>query len=605
MSVLTKNDCGVTTILPLGIDCSVVNATTPLTYDGRIYLNITGGSAPYSISWSNGFKTQTIKNLQVGTYTGTVVDYYGDYSATTVCTVDSTAIYVDYFQNCYSGDYLYLTGLTQTFEKSKVYRLNENQGCYIYSGQTIVSGKTLTTDTLSSGPYDTCEECDPPPPPLPYYPETLCLYTDENTFTAYPFVFTNFVNNKPAYSGTSSSSSGFTISWYTANTYSYWVVGGYTQLKNTSDTFNPLGVWTLDGTQQNWSAVSGSCPSAQALSFTTTTNNETCQGLCDGSVVVSAKGGTGGYMYSLDGVNYTAVAMFKKLCPQTNTAIYVKDSSGTIVVGSFTINPGPKRAQYTLSLQTKQVYTTQNWGTQTVKKLEYVVNVSPPLPDGVTINLPLIISVDASMIEPGSATTVYTPTLYSGGTAISPTSNTLISTVVTKSNVYSYRYPYSTIQKKYSVSYPNITIKKGLTVSGTVISTITKVSDGLSSCCQPFRIENAGTNTQYYTWKNCTGGTENSSTTGSGGNFAVYAGQVVNLCACSVTPLTFGSPTSLIISQNGTLPCNTAVVDAYISLSVGFNGPSISNGCSTLQVLTPPNNQSYSQLYQPYYNQQQ
>jgi len=54
MSTIIYNDCGVTTILPMGVNCYSVNSTTPDTNDGRIYLTITGGSAPYSITWSKG-----------------------------------------------------------------------------------------------------------------------------------------------------------------------------------------------------------------------------------------------------------------------------------------------------------------------------------------------------------------------------------------------------------------------------------------------------------------------------------------------------------------------------------------------------------------------
>lgn len=587
MSVLSKNDCGITTILPLGVECSVVNATTPESSDGRIYLNITGGSAPYSISWSNGKKSQSIRKLPVGSYSATVVDFYGDYTANTVCDVSSEQFYVDYFVDCDNEYNLYLTGFTGSATKGLVYKMINNPNCYTYSGKTLNGTNILTSDSIFSGPFETCLECDPPFTP-PYFPNILCLST-QNPYTTYEFEFYGFVNNKPAYTGTSTNSLDYRIEWYTGSSFSYWVVQGLTQLKNTSDTYNPLGGWKKDGTTENWVAKEGVCPNTEELDFTYTVNDETCEGSCDGSITITAKGGAGGYKYSLDGTYFGPQPTFKNLCPTTNSYVYVTDDAINVANKTFTIKPGPKRTQYTLSLKTTQYYTTQNWGTQTIKKLDYVVVVTPPLPEGVTIDVPLIVSVNTTMLEPGSATTVYTPFLYSGTTAVSPVSNTLINTVITQAPIYTYRYPYNTIQKNHSVTYPTLKLKKDLVISGSVISTITKISDGLSNCCQPLEIENIGTNTHTYNWVNCTGGTQNA--------FKVFEGEKVNICACSAQA-TIGSVNSIVI-RPGSLPCSSAKLDANLSASVGFNGASINNGCVSLVVLTPPEGQLYSQLYQP------
>jgi len=598
MSTIIYNDCGVTTILPLGVECYSVNASTPDSNDGRIYLTITGGSSPYSITWSNGLKDQNIKNLIPGEYTATVVDYYGDYTATTVCNVESTQFYVDLFADCANEYNLYLTGLTGTYVTGGVYKFTTNLGCFTYSGKTLNGDNFLSTDIVTEGPFDTCIECDPPPAPLPYYPTDLCLYTDGTPFTAYPFTFYDFVNGKPAYTGTSSSSSAFTISWVTATTFTNWLVLGKTGnvLKNPSDTFNPLGGWVEEGTLNTWTAVSGTCPSAPVLSFDITTTDESCEGLCNGSVTIKAKGGSGGYQYKLLNGIYQPSPTFNNLCPQNNTQFFVKDSNGTEVQGTFTILPGVKKTTYTLSLTTKSYWTKQDYGNQTTKKLDYELKVSPALPDGVTINVPLVVSVKDSMSQPGSATTVYTPVLYSGTSTVSPTSNSVTSTQVTQSNKYSYRYPYSTTQKVYSVQYPTITLKKDLTVSGTVTSTITKVSNGTPTCsCSSYFIQNPDNiNTWSYTWINCTGGTE----TGD-----VFGGQSVSVCACSVSKPAFPFNNPLIItSGTGSLDCGSAIVDAFMSISAGFNGPSISNNCTLLKVLTPQTDQLINTVYEQYYS---
>jgi hypothetical protein len=428
------------------------------------------------------------------------------------------------------------------------------------------------------------------------------LYSESGTFTAYPFTYSTFVNGRPSYTGSTSGTSAYTISWISATTFSDWLVLGRTGsvLKNSSNTFNPLGGWVEEGTTNTWFATSGSCPSSPELSFTLTVLNETCEGLCNGSVVVNAKGGVGGYQYKLFNSTYQSIPLFNNLCPQNNTQIIVKDSGGTEVQGTFTVLPGTKKTTYTLSLETKSYWTKQDYGNQTIKKLDYNIKVSPSLPDGVTINVPLIISVSDSMDQPGSATTVYSPVLYSGTSTVSPTSNSLTSTQVIKPSQYNYRYPYLTIRKNYSVVYPTVTLRKGLTVSGTVTSTITKISGGTSNGCTSYKIENIGSTNQEYTWVNCTGGTENSTTTGSGQNFRVSPGQTVQLCARSVTPFPPNVVNSLVITTDGTLPCSSAIVDAYENVTAGFNGPSITNNCTLLKVLTPQSNQLYNTLYQQY-----
>ena len=49
---------------------------------GVIDLNISGGTTPITISWSNGASTETISNLIAGTYEATVTDGNGCQSTT-------------------------------------------------------------------------------------------------------------------------------------------------------------------------------------------------------------------------------------------------------------------------------------------------------------------------------------------------------------------------------------------------------------------------------------------------------------------------------------------------------------------------------------------
>ncbi|NVK05893.1 MAG: gliding motility-associated C-terminal domain-containing protein, partial [Flavobacteriia bacterium] len=52
--------------------------------DGAAYVDVMGGTAPYSISWSNGSSNDTISNLGAGSYTAVVTDANGCIDSTTV-----------------------------------------------------------------------------------------------------------------------------------------------------------------------------------------------------------------------------------------------------------------------------------------------------------------------------------------------------------------------------------------------------------------------------------------------------------------------------------------------------------------------------------------
>jgi hypothetical protein len=84
-----KNECGIVTILPMGIQCVTSNATTSDSFDGEISLEITGGTPPYTTTWTwgnnNSIESPAIGGIGNGSYSATTVDYWGDFTATTVC----------------------------------------------------------------------------------------------------------------------------------------------------------------------------------------------------------------------------------------------------------------------------------------------------------------------------------------------------------------------------------------------------------------------------------------------------------------------------------------------------------------------------------------
>jgi hypothetical protein len=97
LPLIFVNECEPITLLSMSATCSIVNLTNKTGSTKSMIVNITGGTPPYTINWSNGSITsgispQSINNLSAGTYTANIVDYWGDFSATTTCTIPPEAI---------------------------------------------------------------------------------------------------------------------------------------------------------------------------------------------------------------------------------------------------------------------------------------------------------------------------------------------------------------------------------------------------------------------------------------------------------------------------------------------------------------------------------
>jgi hypothetical protein len=82
-----KNECGIITILPMVVECVTSNPSSYESSDGEISVKITGGTPPYITTWTDGPISPAFGGLGIGSYTATTVDYWGDYTATTICTL--------------------------------------------------------------------------------------------------------------------------------------------------------------------------------------------------------------------------------------------------------------------------------------------------------------------------------------------------------------------------------------------------------------------------------------------------------------------------------------------------------------------------------------
>ena len=92
ITYIQSNECDVITVFPMTIECDSINPSTSISNDGRVSVSITGGTPPYKYIWGGavlGNISPAVMNLPVGSYPVTVVDYWGDFTASTICQLTS------------------------------------------------------------------------------------------------------------------------------------------------------------------------------------------------------------------------------------------------------------------------------------------------------------------------------------------------------------------------------------------------------------------------------------------------------------------------------------------------------------------------------------
>ena len=221
----SSNTCNIVTLFPLGVECQTINAYSPFTSDGSIFLIISGGTPPYNITWQNGSHTQSLIGVQAGNYTAFITDYYGDFSATTTCTVGFDSFYLESFFDCNSpSNFIYYSAdIENQITTGKTYTLASQLGCWVSNGLVEYTGQTYYpfTATTTSGPFINCTECLPVTPQFENT-ELLCLKTQITTYSGYP-IMANTTNNQ--------------YQFYSANTingYPSWSSGTQTIYYNTT-----------------------------------------------------------------------------------------------------------------------------------------------------------------------------------------------------------------------------------------------------------------------------------------------------------------------------------------------------------------------------------
>jgi hypothetical protein len=407
------NECDVITITPLTVECVVVHPSTNVSSDGAASLFIQGGTPPYSIVWNingNNVLGQNQINLSVGEYPATVVDYYGDYSASTICVL--------------TGETDCSFGVSITYPNPEIIE----QGFYFYdveiTGGTSIGPYTIYYTTVSSNniaelyPLGVAQNIT-----LSELQSGITIKIPENnslvivynqlcdtvqTFTVEPQVECvdlcitysgekqvqlecNGVDQNGIFKWIGTSTPNCEVLWDNDNHRWYLTcpLNGDSLFSNDPSNSNPPINWFSvgGGLIGPIIATPGSCQTQQTLTQNVSVGQPECD--CDGTITITANGGTPPYQYSINnGLTQQSSPLFTSLCPG-NYSYQVTDSLNNSSSGVVILNPLQPNTTYEISLQITPTTITNN--NQQLNE-EYVVDVivSPPLPNGVTITFDLI-----------------------------------------------------------------------------------------------------------------------------------------------------------------------------------------------------------------------
>ena len=290
--------------------------------DGTATATVSGGTPPYSYSWSNGTvvstasTTNSVSSLCAGSITIIVTDAKGCTQTVTqiitepvVLVATASGTNVTCFGACNGTATVSVTGGTPTYT-------------YSWVGPAGYTATTASISSLCPGVY-TVTVTD----------SHLCTAVSAITITQPPLLLANAVgtNITTCYGACIGSATSTPTGGTPPYTYS-WSTGA------TTPTISSLcaGVYTVTVTDFK------GCTSVQSVTITQPTDinaglsftNVTCNGACNGTATSAPSGGTPGYTFSWS--TGATTATISGLCPGTYT-VTVTDLNGCTKVGSVTI----------------------------------------------------------------------------------------------------------------------------------------------------------------------------------------------------------------------------------------------------------------------------
>ena len=321
----------------INIAPSVTDVSCNGDFDGRIEVNVTGGSGNYTIELTgNGRQTtgfqpfQIFSGLEAGTYTVTATDDNGCTTSTSVTVAEPSPIsstLIAFRPSCIgSSDGRIAINLANGGTGVLQLRLQ---------GTTTLSSQILN---LPAGEY-TVETVD----------QNGCFVTSTVTMPD-AFPLTADVTVGANASGCGNTDGAFTLSNPRKGTQSIpsveYSIDGINYQTNPSFTGLAAGVYTVDirditpannGTGNCEGTVTVTISEPSSITGTISSTDLSCNGDMSGTITISGvSGGTAPYTYAIDGTNFVQNASFTGLSGGTYP-VTVQDASGCTLIQSVTI----------------------------------------------------------------------------------------------------------------------------------------------------------------------------------------------------------------------------------------------------------------------------
>ena len=356
ITITPRNECDVITIFPMGVTCDTVDPTTTNGV-GSISLVITGGTPPYSVFWSNGVTGSTsISGVTSGTYSATVIDYYGDFTVSTTC--------------------------------------------------SVVAPTPTPTPTPTTTPT-------PTPTPTPYTGICVTFLVNNTQQYAYQFNYNTVINGYPSWTAATTNTpittTGGTLLLAYSTSQAQWQITGFDSdtwyPSSTTTSVPPLSNWQINGLTEvtNVTLTNGNCPAYTSIIISPYTNAASCDTIADGSICIQAWGGSGSYVYSIDNGSTTGTTTcFYNLTPGVYT-VYVKDVVTNLYsTENITVPNLNQSVTTTMSFTQTTNQTLIDSSSLQYKKYIYTLNTGI-IPNGITLNMSISLGDVFTLSYPGDA----------------------------------------------------------------------------------------------------------------------------------------------------------------------------------------------------------
>lgn len=421
--ITLQNNCSVFTLFDMGVNCrTLVQPSTVTSFDGALTLDITGGTSPYSIYWADSnSKTATRTGLKQGEYEAVVVDFYGDYSATTFCSL------------------------------------------------VAVPPSPTPTNTIT-----------PTPSSLPVYP-SLCVLITGLVPAIQPIQFTygGLVSGRPVWV-----SGSYLMNWNVQNQrwqINGLSINGGTVVSTTTST-PPLSNWTVVGGTltpiPQVIVLEGTCPTYTPMTVIINSENSDCGN--DGSINITTSGGLPPYQYSINGgATYSTASVFNGLSANTYNVV-VKDTAGFTIQRSVVITQTGIPTTYTLSVSNSNL---QNLS-RNLRRATWQVSVNPPIPVGTTLSFVLNVETIQDVSAPGSGVTSSVNQVYLNSTLLSANSTNTNSSENGRPNCSPFTVNTTNIIQSYNITMSAETVVSGVSDSSLSMTSGTTDSNGCSTNLQ-------------------------------------------------------------------------------------------------------------------------